>query len=129
MPDVTQERDTKTTTQTEEEDLEAQLAYETLKKRREAKKRKRAIIIAIVVVVVLVAIIFNIAGQANKTNGEDAGSQVVTTAVYRGDFSTTVSANGATEPVNSTVVTPEVDGIIEDLQNNGPTTGRCSLRC
>ncbi len=100
----------------EEEDLEAQLAYENLKRRREARKRKRIIIIATVVAVLLVGIIVVVAGNAGG-NADDAAqdSLSATAAVYKGDFSTTVSANGATEPLSAEIVTPEVDGIIENL--------------
>lgn len=99
-----------------DDDLEAQLAYENLKRRREAKKRKRIIILAVVGVVALVGIIVFLTGKSGESADSDAASQLVTGAVYEGDFSTTVTANGATEPVSSTVVTPEVDGIIENLQ-------------
>lgn len=102
--------------QAEDEDLEAQLAYENFKRKREAKKRKRIIIIAAVVVVVLVFVIINVIGAANQSAEGEGTEELVTSMVREGDFTTTITANGATEPVNSTVVTPEVDGIIEDLQ-------------
>ena len=100
----------------EEEDLEAQLAYENLKRRREARKRKRIIIIATVVAVLLVGIIVVVAGNAGGS-ADDAAQDALsaTAAVYKGDFSTIVSANGATEPLSAEIVTPEVDGIIENL--------------
>ena len=102
---------------TEDEDLEAQLAYENFKRQREARKRKRAIVIAVVVVVLLIGIIVVITGMASDAGSEDAADPYAATGtVYKGDFATTVSANGATEPFKSTVVTPEVDGIIEDVQ-------------
>ena len=118
MADETQQPDLQAQVQDDQtdEDIEAQLAYEQLKRRREAKKRKRILILAIVGAVALVGVIVFIAGQANKDVDQDGASNLVTSAVRRGDFATTVSANGATEPVNSTVVTPEVDGIIEDLR-------------
>ncbi len=102
---------------TEDEDLEAQLAYQYLKRQRETKKRKRIIIIAVLAVVALVAIVAFVLPNANKAAKDDeSASELVTTVVYQGDFITTVTANGATQPLRSTVVTPEVDGIIEDLQ-------------
>jgi HlyD family secretion protein len=118
MADETQQLNPQAQVQDDQtdEDIEAQLAYEQLKRRREAKKRKRILILAIVGAVALVGVIVFIAGQANKDVDQDGASNLVTSAVRRGDFATTVSANGATEPVNSTVVTPEVDGIIEDLR-------------
>jgi cobalamin biosynthesis Mg chelatase CobN len=47
-----------------DDDLEAQLAYENLKRRREAKKRKRIIILAVVGVVALVGIIVFLTGKS-----------------------------------------------------------------
>lgn len=105
------------TASTEDEDLEAQLAYQNIKRQREANKRRRIIIIAIAAVVALVAIVAFIIPNANQATTDDGGaSELVTTVVYQGDFATTVTANGATQPLRSTVVTPEVDGIIENLQ-------------
>lgn len=102
---------------TEDEDLEAQLTYESLKRQRESKKRRRIVIIAVAAVAALVAIVAFIIPNANQAATDDGGaSELVTTMVYQGDFATTVTANGATQPLRSTVVTPEVDGIIEDLQ-------------
>ncbi len=99
----------------EEEELEAQLAYENLKRRREAKKRKRIItIVAAALVVVVLGIVF-FANGAGSEEPQDSGF-IATSVVYVGDFNNVISANGATEPVSSTVVTPEVDGIIENLQ-------------
>lgn len=100
----------------DEEELEAQLAYQNLMRQREAKKRKRIITIAIVVLVILIGAVVFILSQTNKEAEEEGANELVTGMVYQGDFATTVTANGATEPGSSTVVTPEVDGIIEDLR-------------
>lgn len=100
---------------TEDEDLEASLAYEQIKRRREARKRKRIIIAAVAGVIVLVIILANVMGRANKAAEESAQDALVTGSAYMGEFATTVNANGTTEPVTSTVVTPEVDGIVENL--------------
>ncbi|MBO7674923.1 MAG: efflux RND transporter periplasmic adaptor subunit [Atopobiaceae bacterium] len=106
----------RTVAASEEEDLEAQLAYQNLKRKREARKRKRIIVISLLVVAALVAAIVFISGQVNKEEDDsDFDMFAATTEVYRGEFSTSVTANGATEPLSSTVVTPEVDGIIEGL--------------
>lgn len=110
------EETTQTQQLAEDEDLEAQLAYENLKRRREARKRKRIIIIAILLAIALIAGIMFIAGRANgEDESADLDPMAVTSAVYRDDFATKVTANGATEPFTSTVVTPEVDGIIENV--------------
>lgn len=103
-------------TGTEDEDLEAQLAYETIKRNREARKRKRIIAVAIAIVVALGVAVFFIVNQTSQADEEEEYDPLeATSQVYRGDFSTTISANGATEPLATTVVSPEVEGIIEDL--------------
>ncbi|MDO4806853.1 MAG: efflux RND transporter periplasmic adaptor subunit [Coriobacteriales bacterium] len=100
----------------EDEDLEAQLAYETIKRNREARKRKRIIAVAIAIVVALGVAVFFIVNQASQTEEEEEYDPLdATSQVYRGDFATAISANGATEPLTTTVVSPEVEGIIENL--------------
>lgn len=100
----------------EDEDLEAQLAYETIKRNREARKRKRIIAVAIAIVVALGVAVFFIVNQTSQSEEEEEYDPLeATSQVYRGDFSTTISANGATEPLATTVVSPEVEGIIENL--------------
>ena len=108
----------RTETFAEEEDLEAQLAYQNLKKRREARKRKRIIIGILVAAALLAGGVYYYVSQVQQAAEEDAAldPMSLTTTITRGDFATTITANGATEPLNSTVVTPEVDGIIEGLQ-------------
>lgn len=112
MPDDVVERDTLA----EDEDLEAQLAYENLKRRREARKRKRIVTIAIIAALVLAGIIVFVSQNIGKDEqGQETDPLAATAAVYTGEFATRVSANGATEPVSAVVVTPEVDGIVENL--------------
>lgn len=108
----------RTETFAEEEDLEAQLAYQNLKKRREARKRKRIIIGILVAAAVLAGGVYYFVTQAQQAAEADAklDPMELTTTVTKGDFTTSITANGATEPLNSTVVTPEVEGIIEGIQ-------------
>ena len=102
----------------EEEDLEAQLAYQNLKKRREARKRKRIIIISIVAAIAIGGLVFHFVSQAQQEAeaNKTVDPLTLTSPVTRGTYSSSVNANGATEPLSSTVVTPEVEGIIENLQ-------------
>lgn len=103
-------------TSAEDEDLEAQLAYETIKRNREARKRRRIIIAAIAIAIALGVAVFFIVTQAGQSEEEEEYDPLdATSQVYRGDFATTISANGATEPLTTTVVSPEVEGIIENL--------------
>ena len=100
----------------EDEDLEAQLAYQNLKRKREARKRKRIIIAIVAGVLAVVGILVFVIGQANSAATASVEQMMATGTAYEGEFATTVTANGATEPVTSTVVSPEVDGIVEDLR-------------
>lgn len=100
----------------EDEDLEAQLAYETIKRNREARKRKRIIAVAVAIVIALGVAVYFIVNQTSQSEEEEEYDPLeATSQVYRGDFATTISANGATEPLATTVVSPEVEGIIENL--------------
>lgn len=117
VPAPVSEQPTTEPATTEEEDLEAQLAYQNLKRRREARRRKRIVVIAVAVALALAAGIWFMVNKADEaSSGEDFDPLSATAMVYRGDFATTITANGATEPLSSTVVTPEVDGIIENIQ-------------
>ncbi len=101
----------------EDDALEAQLAYEALKKRKKAKRRKRRIIIVVVAVIVLVIGFMAVSG--GKSN--DAQAKIVETAfataatAREGAFEATVGGTGKAEPISQSVVSPEVSGIIENL--------------
>ena len=101
----------------EDEDLEAQLAYQTLKRNREARKRKRRIIIVVAIIAVLAGVVWFVVNQANSAmDATTVDTGPITSMAYRGDFTTVITANGATEPLSSTIVSPEVDGIIENVR-------------
>lgn len=99
-----------------DEDLEAQLAFQAIKRRREAKRRKRLIIIGVGALILLIAAVAWVVTSSGGEEGEEYDPLSATAEVTRGDFVTTVTANGATEPAVSTVVTPEVDGIIDHIE-------------
>ena len=104
-------------TTTAEEDLEAQLAFQTIKRNREKRKRRRIIILAVVAVVALVGLILFITTCSGpKNDASSAASMAVTGKVYVGDFQNTIKVNGSTEPNKLTIVSPEVDGIIENVR-------------
>ena len=104
-------------TTAEEEELEAQLAFQTIKRNREKRKRRRIIIIAVVAVVALVGLILFITTCSGpKQDASSLASMSVTGKAYVGDFQNTIKVNGSTEPNKMTVVTPEVDGIIENVR-------------
>ena len=104
-------------TTAEEEDLEAQLAFQTIKRNREKRKRRRIIILAVAAAVVLVGfILFITTCSGPKDDASSAASMAVTGKVYEGDFSNTIKVNGSTEPNKLTIVSTEIDGIVENVQ-------------
>ena len=104
-------------TTADEEDLEAQLAFQTIKRNREKRKRRRIIILVVVAVLVLVGfILFITTCSGPKDDASSVAAMSVTGKVYKGDFSNTIKVNGSTEPNKLTIVSPEVDGIIENVQ-------------
>lgn len=97
-----------------DEDVEARLAYESLMRHRRARRRKKLIAAGVVGGVALVAAIAwgVLSGQGSQA---PEAPQLQTTPVFRGEFSESVQATGAAQPLSSVVVTPEVDGIIESV--------------
>ena len=97
-----------------DEDVEARLAYESLMRHRKARRRKKVIAAGVVGGIALVAAIAwgVVASQANQATN---APQIQTMPVFRGEFSESVQATGAAQPLSSVVVTPEVDGIIETV--------------
>ena len=104
-------------TTAEEEDLEAQLAFQTIKRNREKRKRRRIILIAVVAAVALIGLILFITTCSGPKNDPSSlASMAVTGKAYVGDYQNSIKVNGSTEPNKMTVVTPEVDGIIENVR-------------
>lgn len=97
-----------------DEDVEARLAYESLMRHRKARRHKKIIAAGVVGGIALVAAIAwgVVTSQANQAA---EAPQIQTMPVFRGEFSESVQATGAAQPLSSVVVTPEVDGIIETV--------------
>lgn len=98
-----------------DEDVEARLAYESLMRHRKARRRKKIVAAAIVAGLALAGgVAWGVTSmQANQATEV---TQLQTMPVYRGEFSESVQATGAAQPLSSVVVTPEVDGIIESVR-------------
>ena len=100
-----------------DDEVEAQLAYEALKRKKNAKKRKRIIIILAVLIILTGGfIVFSAAGGSRNPMEEAihaAFSQPV--IVRKGKFQATVGGSGKSQPISESVVSPEVQGIIENL--------------
>ena len=97
-----------------DEDAEAREAYESLMRHRKVRRRKKRIKVGVILGVV--AIIGVTIAQVIQGGAQSEGPAISTAFVTRGEFSDSVSASGSIKPVSSTVVTPEVDGIIQDVQ-------------
>ena len=97
-----------------DEDAEAREAYESLMRHRKVRRRKKRIKVGVILGVV--AIIGITIAQVIQGGAQSEGPAISTAFVTRGEFSDSVSASGSIKPVSSTVVTPEVDGIIQDVQ-------------
>lgn len=97
-----------------DEDAEAREAYESLMRHRKVRRRKKRIKVGVILgVVVIIGITI---AQVIQGGAQSEGPAISTAFVTRGEFSDSVSASGSIKPVSSTVVTPEVDGIIQDVQ-------------
>ena len=99
-----------------EEDAEAREAYESLARHRKARRKKKIIKAGITAGVFVLLVILFILPMCQGGQNQNTTVMPSTTFVTRGEFSDSVSASGSIKPVSSTVVTPEVDGIIQDVQ-------------
>ena len=97
-----------------EEDVESKLAYDSLMRHRKQQRRKK-VVRAVVIVAVLV--VLGVVWYLNQkpTGSGTAGSTIPTATVTREDFEDAVSASGSVKPVSSVIVSPEVDGIIDQV--------------
>lgn len=99
-----------------EEDAEAREAYESLARHRKARRKKKLIKAGITAGVFVLLVTLFILPMCQGGQNQNTTVMPSTTFVTRGEFSDSVSASGFIKPVSSTVVTPEVDGIIQDVQ-------------
>ena len=90
-----------------EEDEDTRDAMASLLAHRK-KRRRRNIIVGVVAVLV-----WTVTSQQGTNAPEQPSLQ--TTPVMRGEFKDEVKASGNVQPMNSVVVTPEVDGIISKV--------------
>lgn len=96
----------------EEANRQAYLALERHRAEIKRRKTKHWVIAGVIAaVVVLIAVTVNAIGSAASSPLLSMSTDVVS----KGDFTNVVSASGALQPVSSTNVTPEVDGIIDTI--------------
>lgn len=90
--------------------------FNRLMRERETRKKKRVVHRIIAVAVVAVLIIGFMVVHAIITPSDGGVSPVSTATVERGHFVDQVSATGSIEPINSTVVAPQIDGTIGEVK-------------
>ena len=99
-----------------EGDAEALNAYRTLEARKKRRRRNRIIAGCVVGALALAGIgwwLSNSLSQATSSESSEASFSVE--QVTEGTFESSVSASGAIKPASQVVVTPEVDGIVENV--------------
>ena len=90
--------------------------FNRLMRERETRKKKRVVHRLIAVAVVAVLIIGFMVVHAIITPSDGGVSPVSTATVERGHFVDQVSSTGSIEPINSTVVAPQIDGTIGEVK-------------
>ena len=90
--------------------------FNRLMRERETRKKKRVVHRIIAVAVVAVLIIGFMVVHAIITPSDGGVSPVSTATVERGHFVDQVSSTGSIEPINSTVVAPQIDGTIGEVK-------------
>ena len=93
-----------------DEDLESQLAYESLMRHR--RKRRRRKIIAAIIILLLVGGAGFWWWWTHREVDDDYVVPPMTDYVMLDDFSESVGGTGSLKPASQVVVTPEVEGII-----------------
>lgn len=96
-----------------EEDEDTRDAMASLLAHRK-KRRRRNIIVGVVAACAVVAVLVWTVTSQQGTNAPEQPS-LQTTPVMRGEFKDEVKASGNVQPMNSVVMTPEVDGIISKV--------------
>ena len=98
-----------------DDEIEAQLAYENLKRGQKARKRKRIIRLAIIGAIVVAAgiVFFVMRGRGGDETQLDPFA--MPGVVRQGEFTSIVNGAGKTQPIASSVVEPEIPGIIQNL--------------
>jgi len=100
------------------DDSEALIALKNLEEKRKRKRRSRAIKVGVCAALIAagIGIWAFMNAQANEDSLEESGPE--TAIAMREDFSTSISASGSLQPASSVVVTPEVDGTIQEVMTS-----------
>ena len=105
-------------TQAPEQDPTEAQAYEALKARRAERRRKtlrrRALIACSLAAIIGVSLL--ITHFAKSSNTPDDGIGMITDSAYLGNFSAEVSADGKLKPINSTVISPSIEGTVASIE-------------
>lgn len=97
-------------------DAEAYNALKALEERRKKRRRSRNIKIGVVAAVAAVAAAVALgAGQFLQPQEEEGPAVPETAVVSREDFSTSIESSGSLQAASSVTVTPEVEGLIQEI--------------
>lgn len=97
-----------------EQDVSAQLAYQNLERRRKLTRRKRTIKIVVgVAVVAIIGVAVSLPKIMESLKHEE--ELPYTAEVARGTLASDIQVTGTVQAISSTVVTPEVEGIIQNV--------------
>lgn len=109
----------------QDQDAQNLLAFQNLERHRKEQKRKkrnRALIVAGVVMAIILALTLPKALSPTPT------IPPYTATVENRALTSSITVSGTTQPISSVVVTPEVDGIIQDVQvSEGDTVKKGDL--
>lgn len=117
LPTITPEdlapKDASEKTDPTEEEAYAALRAHRAQRRRKTLRRRGLIIGSFTAVIAISLLItYFVKSKANQ----DAEIGLITEFAYQGDFSTEVTADGNLKPINSTIVSPSIEGTIASVE-------------
>ncbi|WP_276777481.1 efflux RND transporter periplasmic adaptor subunit [Fannyhessea vaginae] len=99
------------------DEADANQALNAIMELRKKKRRKNKIIGLSILGICVLFIIAGVVGSFLSKSHNSAQDAPLAT-VEKHDFTSTIKTSGTAEPVSNTVVTPEVDGIIDEVRVN-----------
>lgn len=99
------------------DEADANQALNAIMELRKKKRRKNKIIGLSILGICVLFIIAGVVGSFLSKSRNSAQDAPLAT-VEKHDFTSTIKTSGTAEPVSNTVVTPEVDGIIDEVRVN-----------
>lgn len=101
---------------TYDEDADSKAAVAALEARRKKRRRQRTLKIVLVLVIGIgLAAAFILTRGLRNTNAAAVREAPATIAVMREDFVSSVTSQGSLKPADATIVTPEVEGTLQNM--------------